>query len=125
MIIGLILFGLGFARCDSGLAHEKHITGKYYIIGLSDNDLALSYEIGNGNYIGKAPNQLTEYGFNDTFIVAKSKEDNVLYHTYYIIDMTKDSELALEETFRIGPLAEKDFDSLWKQRLNIVMKKIH
>jgi len=124
MIIGLILFGLGFTGCDSTFAHKKHITGKYYIIGSSDNDLALSYEIGNGNSVGKAPGQLIEYGFNDTFIVAKSKEDNVLYPTYYIIDMTKDSEPAFEEAFRVGPLSERDFDSLWKQRLNIKMKKI-
>ena len=88
-----------------GFAYEKQITGNYYIIGVdSKDDISLSYRLRSGDYVGKAPGQLLEYGYNETFLVAKTQEFNNNNPSFYIIDMTKDSELAHEEIFRIGPI---------------------
>lgn len=109
-----------------GFVYKKHIIGKYYIIGVdTDAEVSLSYQLSSGNFIGKAPERLIEYGYNDTFIVAKTQEYDKHEPTYYLIDMTKDSELAHEDKFRIGPLSETSFDSIWKSRLKINMNKIN
>ena len=108
-----------------GFAYEKQVTGKYYIIGVdTKEDLGLSYELSSGDYVGKAPGRLLQYGFNDTFLVAKTKEYKNNGPLYYNIDMNKDSELAHEETFRVEPLTEEEYSSTWKQRLNIQLKDV-
>ena len=108
-----------------GFVYEKHLTGHYYIIGVDSNeDLSLSYKIDSDSFVGKAPGELLEYGFNDTFLVAKTKEYSRPEPQYYIIDMTKDSALALEEKFRVGPVSELDYDKMWRSRLNVVLKKV-
>jgi hypothetical protein len=123
LTIGVPILFFLFTSC--GFAYEKHIIGKYYIVGVDDNtDLSLSYELSSGDYIGKAPGRLIEYGYNDTFLLAKTQEYNQVDQSYYIIDMRKDSELAHEETFRIGPISDKEFDSLWKSKLKIKMKRV-
>jgi hypothetical protein len=118
----LSLLGLALLTCffSCGLAYKKQITGKYYIVGVdTDNSASLSYKLASGDYVGKAPGKLLEYGFNDTFMVAKTQEYKKNNPSYFIIDMTKDSELAHEESFRIGPLSEDEFSKRWKRRLNI------
>jgi hypothetical protein len=105
-LLGLLLL-TNLYSC--GFAYEKQVTGKYYIVGVDSKvDLGLSYKLGSGDYVGKAPGQLLQYGFNDTFLVAKTQEYNNDTSYFYIINMTKDSELAHEETFRIGPLTEAE-----------------
>lgn len=108
-----------------GFAYEKQVTGKYYIVGVdTKDDLDLSYKLGSGGYVGRAPGQLKQFGFNQKFLVAKTQESNSGKPSYYIIDMTKDSELALEETFRIGPLTEKEYNLTWREKLNIQLKNV-
>ena len=120
---GLISTLILFSSC--GLAYKKHVIGKYYIIGVDTrDDLSLSYDLNNGTYVGKAPPRITEYGYNDTFLVAKVLEYGKSYSTYYIIDMTKDSDYALEETFRVGPLSESEYNSNWKQKFNIKLNSV-
>ena len=111
--------------CSCGFAYVRHVTGQYYIIGVdTKEDLGLSYKLSSGEYVGKAPGQLLEYGFNDTFLVAKTQEYNDHAPSYFIIDMTKDSDLEHEEIFRIGPLTEADFIDKWKRRLGIELKDV-
>jgi hypothetical protein len=108
-----------------GFAYEERIIGKYYITGVeTKNDLGLSYKLSSGDYVGKAPGRLLQYGFNDTFLVAKTQEYKKGSPSYYIIVMTKDAELAHEETFRVGPLTEEEYTQKWKQRLNIQLKDV-
>jgi len=122
LIIGFLLL-TSFLSC--GFAYEKQVTGNYYIIGVdTKTDLGLSYKLSSGDYVGKVPGQLLQYGFNDTFLVAKTKEYKDRSSSYYIVDMTKDSELALEEIFRVGPLTEEEYNQIWKQRLNIELKDL-
>ncbi len=114
----LILAIFLFSSC--GLVYKKHVIGKYYIIGVdTKEELFLSYDLNNGTFIGKAPPRIIEYGCNDTFLVAKVLEYGKDYPTYYIIDMTKDSEYGLEESFRVGPLSKNEYNSTWKQKLKV------
>ncbi|MEO6136164.1 MAG: hypothetical protein ABIP35_13490 [Ginsengibacter sp.] len=100
---------INFSSC--GFVYEKQVKDNYYIIGVDTNtDLGLAYKLSSGGYVGKAPGQLLQYGFNDTFFIAKTREYSDSLASYYIIDMTKDSELAHEETFRVGPLTEEEYN---------------
>ena len=109
-----------------GFAYEEHITGRYYIVGVdisAERNLCYSLS-GRSGYIGKAPGQLQAYGFNDTFLVAKTSEYNPGKDVYYIINMKKDGEFAHEEDFRVGPVSENDYKTKWRNRLNIALKKL-
>lgn len=122
-IINVLLLLITFFSC--GFAYEKQVKGNYYIIGVDiKTDLSLSYKLSSGDYVGKAPGQLLHYGFNDSFLVAKTLEYKDSLPAYYIINMTKDSELAHEETFRVGPLSEEEYNHAWKQRLNLKLKAV-
>jgi hypothetical protein len=119
----LLSFTILLSSC--GFAYKEHVIGNYYIIGVdTKDDLSLSYDLHNGSFVGKAPERITEYGFNDTFLVAKVLEYGNSYPTYYIIDMMKDSEYAIGGKFRVGPISESEYDSNWKQKLKITLKNV-
>jgi hypothetical protein len=121
LCLGLAL--LNFNSC--GFAYEEKVTGKYYIIGVdTKEDLGLCYRLGGGNYIGKAPGLPKKYGFNDTFLVVKTKQIDRVDEMYYIINMSKDNAYAHEADFRIGPLSEVEFARTWNSRLNIKFNTI-
>ncbi len=113
-----------FISC--GFAFKKHILGQYYLVGVdSKSDVTVCFKLATGDFIGKIPHTLIEYGYNDSFLVGKSKEYNKNFVTYYIIDMRKDSEFAHEKNFRIGPINQVEFDSIWRKRLNIRMISVN
>jgi hypothetical protein len=118
-----VLLFINLISCD--FVYEKQVTGKYYIIGVdTETDLKLGYKLRSGDYVGRAPGQILQFGFNDTFLIAKTKENINSQSVYYIIDMTKDHEYAKEETFRAGPLTEEVFNKTWKQKLNIQLRDV-
>ena len=107
------------------LGYEKQITGKYFITGTDTrDDLHLSYKLRSGDYIGRAPGNVLQYGFNDTFLVAKTKNSQNDFASYYLIDMTKDSEYAQEKDFLIGPLSDEDFESHYSSLLQVKFKNV-
>jgi hypothetical protein len=121
-IFALLLL-MNLYSCD--FAYQRHVTGNYYVISVeTKDDFGLSYKLSSGDYVGKAPGKLLEYGFNDTFLVAKTQEYKNENPSYYVIDMTKDSELAHEEAFRVGPVSEDEYLRTWKQKFNIQLKEI-
>jgi|ERR1035437_782866 hypothetical protein len=106
----------------TGFNRLEHIVGPYYLVEVdTKNDLDISYELKNGDYVGKIPSTILEYGFNDSFLIAKTKDysDQI---QYYIVDRRKDFDLAHEEDFRIGPISQNEFLNSWKDRLKIRMK---
>ena len=125
LLRNIVVLLLSFNLTSCGLAYEKQITGRYYIISVdTKTDFGLGYRLSSGNYIGKAPGLLLEYGFNSTFLVAKTRDYKDKHSSYYIIDMTRDSELAHEEIFRVGPITEEKYNKTWKQTLGIQLKNI-
>lgn len=107
--------------CD-GLEYKKHIVGNYYIIK-SEGEIDLSYKLENGAYVGKAPSNIVEYGFNQKYILAKTRNSDKSY-SFFIIDRAKDFGSAIEENFRIGPITEVQFEKNWKPQLNIELHKV-
>ena len=91
--------------------YERKIANDYYLIGVDTEDyLTISRKLSNGDYIGRVPAKVLEYGVVDSFIVAKSQSNPKAAIRYYIVNMQKDSEYAHEEEFLIGPLTESEFN---------------
>jgi hypothetical protein len=108
-----------------GFAYREHVTGRYYIIGGdTSEERSLCYSLSGGDYIGKAPGRLQAFGFNDTFLVARTIENNQVGARYYVINMTKDGEMAHEKLFRAGPFTEDEYKKNWSNRLNITFNKV-
>jgi hypothetical protein len=109
---GLIIFIL---LVSVGMTGQKtKIVDRYYLVeGETKSIQSICY----GNII-KIPSQVLAYGFSDSFLVARTLEYNENI-SYYIIDRTKDFELAMERDYRTGPLSEQEFLQKWKNRLDI------
>ncbi|WP_207435986.1 hypothetical protein [Sabulibacter ruber] len=121
--ISALLILTSFYSC--GFAYKEQVTGKYYIIGVdTKDDLSLRYKLDNGDFVGKAPGQILQYGYNDTLIVAKTQYNYSGQPSFYLINMLKDSDYAHEEDFQIGPISEEEFNSKWNQRLNIKLEDV-
>ena len=119
--ISLLLVSLLFFSC-TGFNRLEHIVGPYYLVEVdSKEDLSISYKTNDRDYVGKIPNIIIEYGYNDSFLIAKTKDYSDRIH-YYVIDRTKDFDIAQEENFRFGPITENEFANKWKERLKVSMK---
>ena len=119
IVLGFTLF---FMFSCHPFNYEKKLVDGYYLIGVDSRDyLTISRKLSNGDYIGRVPAKVLEYGIIDSFIVAKSEQRGVI--SYYIVNMQKDSEYAHEEEFLIGPLTEDEFNEQWQTKVNIPLKK--
>jgi hypothetical protein len=102
-----------------------HIFRNYYLIEVDTrNDLAICYKSSSGEFINKIPPEVVEYGYTDSFLVAKTKNNYNDIFYYYIIDLSKDFDLAHEDKFRTGPLIEKEYNEEWQPRLKINFIKV-
>ena len=114
-------FLLIILSCD-GVEYKEHIVGNYYIIK-SEGQIDLSYKLEKGAYVGKVPSNIVEYGFNQKYIIAKTRNSNKSY-SFFIIDRAKDFGSAIEENFRIGPITEIQFEKNWREKLNIELHEV-
>lgn len=120
-VIILQLISILFLSCSS-FAYKKKISENYYIIGVDSRSfLSIDRKTMDGNFIGRVPENVLEYGIKDSFIVAKSSSQS--YIQYYILNMKKDSDFAEEKEYLIGPLTNKEFKENWQTRLDITLKK--
>jgi hypothetical protein len=98
--------------------YKEHLTGNYYLTKMdyADEDLNLSYNLGNGSYIDVVPPTLFAAGYDDDYIIAKqhpcngfglSSINKKITH-YYIVPLKYKVHNWPDEN-RIGPLSEKDF----------------
>jgi hypothetical protein len=74
-------------------------------------------------YVGRIPERVVAIGYSDSLLVGKSLNYNN-EASYYIIDRTKDHLYAKEEEYLTGPISEKAFNTIWKQRFNIPLRAI-
>lgn len=109
--------------CNDLFSYKKNIVGKYYLMETeTKNGLAIYYKTNDGDFIGRIPANVLSYGFNDSFIVTKNKELNL--ELYYILNRTKDFDYAEQKDFLITqPLTEKEYNEMWKLRLQIDINK--
>ena len=118
----LLLISFSYFFSCQGFNRVEHIVGPYYLIEIDiKEDLSICYDLKNDDYLGKIPQTIIEYGYNDSFLIAKTKNHSDQIN-FYIVDIKKDSALAHEEDFRFGPMSESEFVNKWEDRLKIRMK---
>jgi hypothetical protein len=118
--ISLLLFLL--ASCGDIVSNKKPIVDRYYLVqGESEPGLSICYH-SRDVFVEKIPPDVVKYGYSDSFLVAKRK-DNTGIIDYYIINMLKDKDTATDKkSYLIGPLTEEEFMKNWNIRLNIKLK---
>lgn len=104
--------------CGDIFAKRTKIVGNYYLFEEEGvTAYSIRYKLATGDFIGRVPAPVVEYGWTDSIFVAKSKRDSVT--EFYIIDRKKDHELAEESDFLIEISNEARFDSSWRNKLRI------
>ena len=100
--------------------HDEHITGPYRLIAVDiDEQMDVSYDLGNGSTVGRIGETVFAYGFDQRYIVAKQHPSNDRRITnYFYLEMAKDSEYADPPASVTGPLSLQDFESA-SQQLNL------
>jgi hypothetical protein len=112
IIICLWIFG-----CHP-FAYEKEVIRPYYLIGNdTKQDLTISRRLDNGDYIGRIPGNVVEYGVAGNYIVAKT--NNRAAVSYYIVNMINDNDYAQEQDFLVGPLSESVYMRDWHNKLHV------
>ena len=120
----LLLLTTFLSACGDIFTSYKKIVENYYLVdGETQNNFAIAYRTSGDDYIIKIPHQVLEYGFTDSFLVAKIKDYNGLLR-YYIINRKRDFDLAKEDNFRVGPIVEQEYNEKWAKRLDIALSKV-
>jgi len=96
-----------------GFVHDEHITGPYRLIAVDvDNQMSISYDLGDGSAVGRINETVFPFGFDERFIVAKQHPNGDRSVTnFFYLDMSKDSKYADPTDSVTGPLTEKEFES--------------
>lgn len=119
-----IITAVACSSCSDVLEYKKRVAGRYYLIeDNSKNYLGLYYKTSSGDFIGRIPATVLEYGFNDSYIVAKCMKSNVI--NYYIINRKNDSDYAeLKDVLIASSISEADYMKTWSKRLDIKLNKV-
>jgi hypothetical protein len=113
----LILVAVFLLVLGCGSAHDEHLTGPYRLVAVDvDEQMSISYDLGNGSTVGRINETVFAYGYNHNYIVAKQhpKGDKRLTN-YYYLDITKDSLYASPSASVTGPLSKAEFDEASRQ----------
>jgi hypothetical protein len=104
--VALLVSGCGFV-------HDEHIVGPYRLIAVDiDEQMSISYDLGNGSAAGRINETVFAYGYNERYIVAKQYPNGDKSITnYYYLDMTKDSMYADLSASVTGPLSQTEFEA--------------
>ncbi len=93
---------------DSGIPW-KH--AKYALIWIDDpRNVSLSYDAGEGSWIGRIEPSVFAVGSDERYVVAKQHpRGDKSITSYFIIEVAKDSLYAEPKDVVVGPLTEEDF----------------
>ena len=109
-----------------GFVYNKKIVDKYWLIAIDTKaEMSLSYELGNGNFIGIIGGGVFALGNNADYIIVKQhplihfpNSINKQITNYYIVPIDRSvSQYKVQENF-IGPLNEIEF-AKQKEKLKI------
>jgi hypothetical protein len=98
--------------------YEERLVGNYYLTKMdyANEDLSLSYDLGNGSYVDVVSSTLFAVGYDDEYIIAKRHPLNGYGRnainkrvTYYYIVPLKYKVHDWPDENRIGPLSEEEF----------------
>jgi len=122
----LFLLILILSGCQYGM-HKEKIIDKYFLTyDDSKYDLSLSYDLGDGSFIGVVNYAVFAVGYNSNFIIVKNHpfvEPDSINRTitnYFIIKIDRNiSQFKVDEN-KIGPLSKQEFDKK-RKKLKIPM----
>lgn len=99
--------------CGDMFELRKHIIGKYYLVETdTKNNIAISYKLEQGDYVGRIAPRVQEYAIiGDSLIAGKSLQAGVIQ--YYVIKIKNDSEYADKNSYLVGPMTETEFTSAY------------
>lgn len=120
----IIIILIIFSNLSCDYFYSKKIAGNYYIIAI---DLPfpknISYDLGDGSYIGVAKGNVIEYAFNKDYILAKQhpaywegneiKINNSIVN--YVIIPIKNKVSKWPDENKIGPLTKEEFEQMREQ----------
>jgi hypothetical protein len=103
-----------FAGCDT---YHKHLVGPYILLAVDAEDqMSVSYDLGNGNSIGRIEPVVFSVGWDNRYIVARQHPGgNRSVTDFYYLDMTRDSKYADPTNSVVGPLTEAEFAQKQRQ----------
>ena len=107
-----------FSGC--GFVHDDHIDGPYYLVAVDvSSQMVLSYDLGNGNRIGRVQETVFAVGWNSTYLVAQRHPDGDKSKTeYYYLIRKLDHKYADPSECVRGPYDIIEFDAK-KRELNL------
>jgi hypothetical protein len=110
-IMAAILLCGSLAGCglfDSGVVWRG---GHYGLLWIDiPDDVTLSYDAGNGSWIGRIEPRVFAVAWDGRYVVAKQHpKGNKSVTNYFIIDSQKDTPIADARQAVIGPLFEAEF----------------
>ena len=117
----LFLLILILSGCQYGM-HKEKIIDKYFLTyDDSKYDLSLSYDLGDGSFIGVVNYAVFAVGYNSNFIIVKNHpfvEPDSINRTitnFFIIQIDRNiSQFKVDEN-KIGPLSKQEFDKKRKE----------
>jgi len=117
----LFLLILILSGCQYGM-HKEKIIDKYFLTyDDSKFDLSLSYDLGDGSFIGVVNYAVFAVGYNSNFIIVKNHpfvEPDSINRTitnFFIIQIDRNiSQFKVDEN-KIGPLSKQEFDKKRKK----------
>ncbi|MDX5435785.1 MAG: hypothetical protein LPK03_01225 [Pontibacter sp.] len=117
----LVLFCAVLFACNS-ISIEEPLLDSYMLMSDSeyDNDIAIVYDLGNGNYIEIISPSVVAVGFSKEFIIAKqhpkefAKTADKSKTNYYIIPLLEKVNLS-PDLNKVGPLTEIEFKKMRKE----------
>lgn len=120
----LLLYFLLTVLCSCGdiLASRKNIVGRYYLVeDEGSNAFSIRYKLATGDFIGRVPAPVVEYGWNDSVLVVKTMCEPG--NEVYVIDMRKDFEFADKSEYLIRVLSEVEYNRNWQDQLKLKFER--
>lgn len=123
-VLFLIIAGVLIGACGDIIWLKKKIVKDYYLMeGEGTKDRGIYYNVEGDIYIGRVPEKVVAYGFNDTVLVAK-RIDYSGRKTVYVVNMKADSDFADDSTYILDTLSEDAYLKKWDQRLRVEFKTV-
>lgn len=107
--------------CGDIFATRNKITGNYYLFEEdASSDFSIRYKLKSGDYVGRIPAKIIEYGYKDSVLVAKCIRYGRI--KFYVLNLKSDFEFADEKDYLIDTFSnEGQFSKRWA---NIKLKKV-
>ena len=120
-ILSIVLFIYTITGCGGiGLALDKTIIGRFHLIAVDvKEDVSLSYELDDGNFIGVVNQTVFAVGHNDKYIIVKQHPQQLgkSITNYYVVPVFVKNQYWIEKEV-VGPLTKEQFERK-KKELNI------